>query len=104
MAGSAIALLAWPWAGTVSALSVLCGAAAVAAGFALYGGWVGAPRVESAGRAFARLVVGTVLKWLVIAALLGAAMAASWSDGRFVLAGALVAIFAHLAYLARWLR
>jgi hypothetical protein len=103
-AGSALALLSWPWAGAVSALSALCGAAAVAAGFALYGGWVGGPRIESAGRALARLVSGTVLKWLAIAALLGAAMAAGWSDARFVLAGALVAIFAHLAFLARWLR
>lgn len=104
LAGSALALLSWPWAGAVSSLSALSGAAAVTAGFALYGGWVGGPRVESAGQALARLVSGTVLKWLAIAVLLGAAMAAGWSDARFVLAGALVAIFAHLACLARWLR
>ncbi|MDW8480302.1 MAG: ATP synthase subunit I [Xanthomonadales bacterium] len=103
-AGVVTAALLGPWLGARAALSALCGAAAIAAGSALFARWTPADRVEPAGRVLARLVLATLSKWLAIAVLLGLAMASGRLDAGLVLAGALVAIVVHLLFLTRWLR
>ncbi|NZA25594.1 hypothetical protein H0E84_04300 [Luteimonas sp. SJ-92] len=92
-------------AGGPAAAGFLAGAAVVAAGFAIFG-WrtAGQSPVAPAGRMFARLLVGVVLKWLVIGAGVALAMASAALPEGFVLAGALAAFLAYMLSLPWLLR
>ncbi|MFC4729055.1 hypothetical protein [Coralloluteibacterium thermophilus] len=85
------------------AKAFLVGAAVVAAGFAVFGWRTGlqAP-VVSAGRVFARLLVGSILKWVVIGVGLALAMAAPALPAAAVFAGAVAAYVGCLLCLP-WL-
>ncbi len=86
------------------ALAFLAGAAVIASGFAVYG-WrtSGRSPVAPAGRMFSRLLVGSVLKWLVIGAGLAMAMGVGLA-AEFVLGGALCAFLVSLFGLPWLLR
>lgn len=92
-------------AGGPSAAAFLAGAAAVAAGFAVFA-WRTAGRspIASAARSFARLLVGAVLKWLVIGVGVALAMAYPAFPAGFVLAGVLIAFLTYLLSLPWLLR
>ncbi|HRQ66235.1 MAG TPA: hypothetical protein PKZ76_15470 [Xanthomonadaceae bacterium] len=92
-------------AGWQTAPAVAVGAAVVAAGFAIFG-WrtQGRPGVATPQLAFARLLVGTALKWLTIGAGLALAMSSGLFDPQFVLAGALSTFLAYLFCLPWLLR
>jgi hypothetical protein len=92
-------------AGVQEAIAFLAGAGVVAAGYAVFG-WRTAfrPPTAAAGRAFVRMIVGTALKWLTIAAGLALAMTGiGWPAG-FVLGGALVALLAYVICISWLLR
>lgn len=88
-----------------AALAFLTGAVVIALGYAVFG-WRTAlrPAIVPAGRIFVRLLVGTLLKWLVIGAGLVLAMAGTGLPGEFVLAGALCALLAYLICMPWLLR
>lgn len=88
-----------------AALGFLAGAAAIALGQAVYA-WRTALRtpVVPAGRALSRLLMGSLLKWLVIGAGLVLAMTAAGLPARYVMAGALAACLAYLICLPWLLR
>ncbi|MDH5831595.1 hypothetical protein QFW80_13815 [Luteimonas sp. M1R5S18] len=92
-------------AGGRPAAAFLAGATVIAAGFAMFG-WRTAGRspVAPAGRMFARLLVGTVLKWLVIGAGLVLAMHGAGLPAEFVLGGALTAFLVSMIGLPWLLR
>jgi hypothetical protein len=92
-------------AGGRPAAAFLAGATVIAAGFAIFG-WRTAGRspVAPAGRMFARLLVGTVLKWLVIGAGLVLAMHGAGLPAGFVLGGALSAFLVSMIGLPWLLR
>ncbi len=87
--------LSWP-SGWPAALGFLTGAGIVALGHAAFG-WRTSlrPVVVPAGRVFVRLLVGTLLKWLVIGSGLALTMATTGLPAGFVLAGALCALLAY---------
>lgn len=91
--------------GGQTAVAFLAGAVVIAAGFAMFG-WrtSGRPPVARAGRMFVRLMVGTVLKWLVIGAGLVLAMGGAGLSAEFVLGGALTAFLASMIGLPWLLR
>jgi hypothetical protein len=80
-------------AGGPSAAAFLAGAAAVAAGFAVF-----------AWRTAGRLLMGAVLKWLVIGVGVALAMANPAFPSGFVLAGVLIAFLTYLLSLPWLLR
>ncbi len=88
-------VLAWP-GGWPAALGFLTGAGVVALGHAAFG-WRTSlrPAVVPAGRVFVRLLVGTLLKWLVIGSGLALTMATAGLPTGFLLAGALCALLAY---------
>ncbi|HRN62511.1 MAG TPA: hypothetical protein PLF73_08625 [Luteimonas sp.] len=92
-------------AGGRPAAAFLVGAVVVATGFAMFG-WrtAGRPPVARAGRMFVRLLVGTVLKWLVIGAGLVLAMGSAGLPAGFVLGGALTAFLVFMVGLPWLLR
>lgn len=92
-------------AGWRQAAGFAAGAVVIALGQAVYG-WrtVMRPQVVPAGRAFARLWLGSLLKWLVIGAGLATAMAVAALPAGSVLGGALVAYLASLFCLPWLLR
>lgn len=102
LAGGALAAL---WAGRLPALAFVAGALVVTLGQALFG-WRTAwrPPVVPGGRAFARLLLGSLLKWGVIGAGLALAMTAPDLPAESVLAGALVALLAYPVCLPWLLR
>lgn len=86
-----------------AAAAVVAGAAVITAGYALFGWRTQArPGVVTAQRAFMRLLVGSLLKWLMIGAGLALAMSSGQFDPKFVLVGALSAWLAYLICLP-WL-
>ncbi|MBS7457994.1 ATP synthase subunit I [Coralloluteibacterium stylophorae] len=91
--------------GPAHAQGVIVGAAVIATGFAVFG-WRTDARspVVPAGRQFGRLLLGTVLKWLVIVAGLVLAMSGDRFAAAPVLAGALVAYLAYFFCLPWLLR
>lgn len=103
--GLLVALATVVLADLQAAAAVVAGAAVMAAGYALFG-WrtQGRPAVVTAQRAFMRLLVGSVLKWLAIGAGLVLAMSPGHFDPKFVLVGALSAWLAYLICLAWLLR
>lgn len=92
-------------AGRPQALAFLAGAAVMACGYAVFG-WRTALQtpVVPASQAFARLLVGSTLKWLVIGAGLALAMTTPGLPPGFVLGGALAAYLAYLLCLPWLLR
>ncbi len=92
-------------AGGLPAAAFLAGAAVIAAGFAIFG-WrtSGRSPVAPAWRMFTRLLVGTVLKWLMIGAGLVLAMHVAGLPAQFVLGGALGAFLASMIGLPWLLR
>lgn len=92
-------------AGPRAGFGVAAGAAAVAVGFLVFG-WRTALRPQAVGAvtSFVRLLVGLLLKWAVIAALLVAAWRAGGVDAAGVLAGVLAAYLAYFFTLAWLLR
>ena len=88
-------VVAWT-GGWTAALAFLAGAGMVAIGQAAFG-WRTAlrPAIVPAGRAFVRLLVGTLLKWLVIGSGLALTMATTGLPEGFVLAGAVCALLAY---------
>ncbi|HBK56320.1 MAG TPA: hypothetical protein DDZ76_08580 [Xanthomonadales bacterium] len=104
-AGAGTAVCAAIWQGWDAARGIGFGAAAVTLGFLVFG-WrttLRAP-VVSAGRAFVRLILGSLLKWLMIAAGLVWAMSAGSQQPVHVLVGALVACLAYFLCLPWLLR
>jgi hypothetical protein len=103
--GLLLALLAAVLAGWQAAPAVAVGAAVIAAGFALFG-WRTQARsgVVSARHAFARLLLGTALKWLAIGAGLALAMSSGRFEPQFVLVGAVGAYLAYPLCLPRLLK
>jgi len=91
--------------GMEEAAGVGLGAFVVALGFLVFG-WRTTLRspIVAAERAFGRLILGSVLKWLVIAAGLVFAMTASGFPPNFVLGGALLACLAFFFCLPWLLR
>lgn len=91
--------------GGLPAAAFLAGATVIAAGFAAFA-WRTAGRspVAPAGRMFTRLLVGTVLKWLVIGAGLVLAMNGAGLPATFVLGGALTAFLVSMIGLPWLLR
>jgi hypothetical protein len=89
--------------GALPAVAWLAGAVVIAAGFAMFG-WRTAGRspVAPAGRMFLRLMLGSVLKWLVIGAGLVLAMRGTDLPAGFVLGGALSAALVSMVGLP-WL-
>lgn len=92
-------------AGAQPAVAFLAGSAVVAIAFAAFG-WrtSGRPPVASAARMFMRLLVGTALKWLSVAAGLALAIAGAGLPAGFVLAGALSALLLSVIALPWLLR
>ena len=92
-------------AGGLPAVAFLGGALVIAAGFAIFG-WrtSGRSPVAPAGRMFMRLLVGTLLKWLVIGAGLVLAMRGAGLPAEFVLGGALSAFLVSMIGLPWLLR
>lgn len=87
------------------AKAFLAGAAVIAAGFAVFGWRTGLqPSVASAGRVFARLLLGSVLKWAVIGLGLALAITSPGLPALAVFAGAMVAYLGCLACLPWLLR
>lgn len=88
-----------------AAIAFLAGAAVIALGYAVFG-WRTAARapIAPAGRAFLRLIVGALLKWLVIGAGLALAMTTTGWPAEFVLGGALSAFLAYVMCLPWLLR
>lgn len=88
-----------------AAVAFLAGAAVIALGYAVFG-WRTALRspIAPAGRAFLRLIVGALLKWLVIGAGLAWAMTSAGWPAEFVLGGALSAFLAYVICLPWLLR
>ncbi|WP_084695886.1 ATP synthase subunit I [Arenimonas donghaensis] len=102
--GCAAAAIAGAWVGREAALAWLAGAAVIAAAQ-----WVFSWRTElrsrsaPAARMFTRLLLGTVLKWLVV----GAGLALAMTNGlppAHVLGGALLAALAQIFTLPWLLR
>ncbi len=92
-------------AGGPSTAAFLAGAAAVAAGFAVFAlRTAGRSPIASAARSFARLLMGAVLKWLVIGVGVALAMANPAFPAGFVLAGVLIAFLTYLLSLPWLLR
>jgi hypothetical protein len=103
--GLSAAIVTGVIAGWPAARAVAVGVAVMAVGYALFGWRTQArPGVVSAQRAFARLLVGSVLKWLTIGAGLVLAMSSGQFDPQFVLVGALSAFLAYLICLPWLLR
>ena len=102
LAGAAIIGLV---AGSRAAVGFLAGAFVVAAGYGVFG-WRTAwrPPVVEAGRVFVRMIVGTALKWLTIAAGLALAMTVAGWPAEFVLGGALAALLAYVISISWLLR
>ena len=100
MIGAGVLALA---TGALPAVAWLAGAAVIAAGYAMYG-WrtSGRSPVAPAGRMFLRLMLGSVLKWLVIGAGLVLAMRGAGLPAGFVLGGALSAALVSMVGLP-WL-
>lgn len=100
LAGAGVVALV---AGASAAVAFLAGVAVIATGFAMFG-WrtAGRPPVAAAGRMFLRLLVGSVLKWLVIGAGLVLAMQGAGLPAEFVLGGALCASLVSMVGLP-WL-
>lgn len=92
-------------AGGSPAVAFLVGAVVIAMGFAMFG-WrtSGRSPVAPAGRMFMRLLVGTLLKWLVIGAGLVLAMNGADLPAEFVLGGALSAFLVSMIGLPWLLR
>lgn len=93
MVGAGVAAWSGGWG---AALGFLAGAAIVAAGHVVFG-WRTSlrPAIAPAGRVFVRLLLGTLLKWLVIGSGLALTMATTGLPAGFVLAGALCALLAY---------
>ena len=97
-----VALVVVAVAGLRSGLAAAVGAAAMLAGnlavaaVALRGG------VIPAGAAFARLLLGTVGKWLLVAAVLAVALVVLKLPALALLAGLLVSELAYLLALGLW--
>lgn len=91
--------------GRPAAMAFLAGAAVIALGYAVFG-WRTALRspIAPASRAFLRLIVGALLKWLVIGAGLALAMTAADWPTEFVLGGAVSAFLAYVICLPWLLR
>ena len=92
-------------AGGEPAAAFLVGAVVIAAGFAMFG-WrtSGRSPVAPAWRMFMRLLVGTLLKWLMIGAGLVLAMHGAGLPAGFVLGGALSAFLVSMIGLPWLLR
>lgn len=105
LAGLAVAGAVALWAGLAPAAGIATGATVVASGYLVFG-WRTVLRnpVVSSARAFARLVLGSVLKWLVIAAGLAWAMSIQGFEPLYVLGGAGLAILAFFLSLSWLLR
>ena len=97
------AFIAATWGGS-SALAFMVGVAVIAAAQLVFS-WRTDLRSHSATahRMFGRLILGTVLKWLVIGAGLAIAMTQGLNP-TYVLGGALLAFLAHLICLPWLLR
>lgn len=97
------AFIAATWGGS-SALAFMVGVAVIAAAQLVFS-WRTELRSHSATahRMFGRLILGTVLKWLVIGAGLAIAMTQGLNP-TYVLGGALLAFLAHLICLPWLLR
>ena len=97
------AFIAATWGGS-SALAFMAGVAVIAAAQLVFS-WRTELRSHSATahRMFGRLILGTVLKWLVIGAGLAIAMTQGLNP-TYVLGGALLAFLAHLICLPWLLR
>lgn len=95
----------WMVAGAQPAVAFLAGSAVIAIAFALFG-WrtSGRPRVASAARMFMRLLVGTGLKWMSVAAGVVLAIAGFGLPAGFVLAGVLSALLLSVIALPWLLR
>lgn len=97
-------LLAWGNS-RPSALAFLAGAAVIAMGYAVFGWRTGLrSMLVPAERAFARLLLGSLLKWLLIGAGLATAMTTQGLPAEFVLGGALAAYLAYILCLPWLLR
>lgn len=97
-------LLAW-LVERAAALAFLAGAVVIALGYAAFA-WRTAWRsaVAPAAQVFGRMLVGTLLKWLVIGAGLVLSLTVAGLPAGFVLAGALSALLAYLICLPWLLR
>lgn len=105
MAIGALGALALVLVSAKASLGFLVGASVIAAGFLAFG-WRTAlvAAVPTGPEAFARLLLGLGLKWLVIAAGLALALSADRFEPLAVLAGAVAAYLAHFVFLPWLLR
>ena len=87
--------------GARPALGALAGGMAMAAGHALAAAVSFAGGVQPAGVAFARLLLGVLGKWVVVAAVLAMALGAWRLPPLPVVAGVVVGLFAYLLGLNR---
>ena len=103
--GAIAALVVLVAQGASAALALAAGVSILAVANAVFS-WRTALQAwpASAGRSFARLLVGTVLKWLVIGAGLALTMSHGALDPAFVLGGAVLAALTNFLCLPWLLR